>query len=144
MSRLTLALLASLTPLCAQETLFRQVADTKTDTYVEATALFSNPSLGGYHPVRLTIVNNQKIPHKIFLDFKDSTNFREGLTASSSFSYVAPPGKTVVADIIVPLAVQNGDPSYQNFTVTLSGSMGKTMGSANTVPRVWRGWVYWI
>ena len=73
MSRLLLALLLTLLPLHAQETLFRQVADTRTDTHIEATALFSSPSLGGFHPVRVTIVNNQKISHKVFLAFKDST-----------------------------------------------------------------------
>lgn len=133
MSRLILALLVSLLPLQAQETLFRQVADTKTDTHVEATALFSHPSLGGFHPVRVTIVNNQKVPHRIFLNFSDSTNFRDGITASSNFSYLAPPGKTVVADILVPLAVQNGDHNYPNFTVKLSGSMGNTQGTANSI-----------
>jgi hypothetical protein len=132
MSRLLLALLLTLLPLHAQETLFRQVADTRTDTHIEATALFSSPSLGGFHPVRVTIVNNQKIPHKVFLDFKDSTTYRESTSCSSSFSYAIPPGKTVVADILVPLAVHNGDPVYQNFTVNLSGSMGKTSGSADS------------
>lgn len=133
MSRLILALLVSLLPLKAQETLFRQVADTKTDTHIEATALFSHPSLGGFHPVRVTIVNNQKIPHKVFLDFSDSNNFREGLTCSSSFAFTAPPGKTITADILVPLAVQNGGHGYHNFRVDLTGSMGKTTGTANTV-----------
>jgi hypothetical protein len=133
MNRLIIALLVSLTSLHAQETLFRQVADTKTDTHIEATSLFSHPSLGGFHPVRVTIVNNQKVPHRIFLDFSDSTNYRDGLTASSNFSYVAPPGKTVVADILVPLAVQNGDHNYPNFRANLSGSMGSTMGTANSI-----------
>jgi hypothetical protein len=132
MSRLLLALLLTLLPLHAQETLFRQVADTRTDTHIEATALFSSPSLGGFHPVRVTIVNNQKIPHKVFLDFKDSTTYRESTSCSSSFSYAIPPGKTVVTDILVPLAVHNGDPVYKIFTVNLSGSMGKTSGSADT------------
>lgn len=132
MSRLLLVLLLSLLPLHAQETLFRQVADTRTDTHIEATALFSNPSLGGFHPVRVTIVNNQKIPHKVFLDFKDSTTFRESTSCSSSFSYVIPPGKTVVADILVPLAVHNGEQVYPNLTVNLSGSMGKASGSTNS------------
>lgn len=129
MSRLLLALLVSLLPLHAQETLFRQVADKKTDTHIEATALFSIPSLGGFHPVRVTIVNNQKIPHKVFLDFSDST-YREGISCTSNFSYAIPPGKTVVADILVPLAVHNGYQNPQTFTVNLSGSMGKTSGSA--------------
>lgn len=132
MSRLILALLVSLTPLNAQETLFRQVADTKTDTHIEAMALFSNPSLGGFHPVRVTIVNNQKFQHNVFLGFSDSTNYRDGISCTSNFSYTIPPGKTVVANIIVPLAVHNGDQNYQNFTVNLTGSMGKASGSANT------------
>jgi hypothetical protein len=132
MKRLILALVVSFTSLHAQETLFRQVADTKTDTHIEAMALFSSPSLGGFHPVRVTIANNQKIPHKVFLDFSDSTNYRNGISCTSSFSYVTPPGKTVVVDILVPLAVLNGDPSYQNFTVNLSGTMGKAAGSANS------------
>ena len=62
MSRLILTLLTLLTPLAAQEVLFRQVFDTKTDTHIEATALFSSPSLGGYMPVRILIANRQKIP----------------------------------------------------------------------------------
>lgn len=133
MSRILLALFFSLASLHGQETLFRQVADTKTDTHVEATALFSHPSLGGYHPVRVTIVNNQKIPHKVFLDFNDSTNFREGVSCSSSFAFTAPPGKTITTDILVPLAVQNGGHGYPNFRANLSGSMGKAMGTANSV-----------
>jgi hypothetical protein len=133
MSRLIPILLASLCSLSAQETLFRQVADTKTDTHIEATALFSHPSLGGYHPVRITIANNQKIPHKVFLDFKDATNYRDGLSASSNFSFVAPPGKTIVADILVPLSAHNGDLSYHNLRVNLTGTMGKTSGTSDSV-----------
>jgi len=133
MSRLLLALLVSLLPLHAQETLFRQVADTKTDTHIEATALFSHPSLGGFHPVRITISNNQKIPHRVFLDFADKSNYSQGISASSSFSFEAPPGKVVVTDILVPLAVQNGDHNYPSFSVNLSGTMGKAQGSANSV-----------
>ncbi|MFM2197972.1 MAG: hypothetical protein RLZZ505_1404 [Verrucomicrobiota bacterium] len=133
MSRLLLALLVSLLPLHAQETLFRQVADTKTDTHIEAMALFSNPSLGGFHPVRITISNNQKIPHRVFLDFTDKTNYSQGISSSSSFSFEAAPGKVVVTDILVPLTVQNGDHNYPSFSVRLSGTMGKAQGSANTV-----------
>jgi hypothetical protein len=133
MSRFITILLASLCSLSAQETLFRQVADPKTDTHIEATALFANPSLGGYHPVRITIANNQKIPHKVFLDFKDSTNYREGLSASSAFSFVAPPEKTIVADILVPLSAHNGEVSYHNLEVNLSGTMGKTSNTNDSV-----------
>ena len=133
MSRLLLALLISLSTLHAQETLFRVVADTKTDTHIEATALFSNPSLGGYHPVRITISNNQKIPHKVFLNFNNISAYSQGISASSSFSFEAPPGDVVVRDILVPLTVQNGDHNAPSFSVQLSGSMGKAQGSASPI-----------
>ncbi len=133
MSRLILALLISLTSLQAQETLFRAVADSKTDTHIEATALFSTPSLGGYHPVRITISNNQKIPHKVYLSFNDNSNYSEGLSTSSSFSFEAPPGKVVVTDIIVPLSVQNGDDISSSFSVKLSGTMGNAQGATNSI-----------
>jgi hypothetical protein len=133
MSRLLIALLVSLLPLQAQETLFRQVADTKTDTHIEAMALFSHPSLGGFHPVRVTIVNNQKFQHNVFLNFNDTSNYSKGISASSSFSFEAPPGDVVVRDILVPLTVQNGDHNYPTFNVQLSGSMGKSQGSASPI-----------
>ena len=109
----------------AQEVLFRQVADTKTDTYVEVTALFSNPSLGGYHPVRVLVANNQLIPHNIFLSFTDSTDYNSSISTSSDFPFYAPPGKTVTYDILVPLSPQNGKGSYQVLRSSLSGTMGK-------------------
>ncbi|MDP4626247.1 MAG: hypothetical protein NWT08_14050 [Akkermansiaceae bacterium] len=117
----------------AQEVLFRQVFDTKTDTHVEATALFSSPSIGGYMPVRILIANRQQIPHKIYLNFKDSTNYSESLNTSSSFGFSAPPGKTVVTDILVPLSAQNGVANYHTLDIALSGSMGKTQNSLSTV-----------
>jgi len=116
----------------AQETLFRQVADTKTDTHVEATALFSKPSLGGYHPVRVFIANNQKIPHTVRIDFKDSTNYNEALSTSSSFTFVAPPGRSVTTDILVPLAPQNGTINYSNLVAKLSGTMGSSQNTTSS------------
>lgn len=133
MSRLILTLLTLLTPLAAQEVLFRQVFDTKTDTHIEATALFSSPSLGGYMPVRILIANRQKIPHKIFLNFTDENNYSDSLSTSSSFTFSTPPGKTLTTDILVPLGPQNGVLDYHTLSVTLSGSMGKTQDTLNTV-----------
>lgn len=132
MSRIFLALFLFLLPLNAQETLFRQVADTKTDTHVEATALFSHPSLGGYHPIRVFIANNQKIPHTVRIDFKDSTNYNDALSSSSSFTFVAPPNRSVTTDILVPLAPQNGVLNYSNFQASLSGTMGSTANTSNS------------
>jgi len=47
------AILCIVTFANAQEVLFRQVADPKTDTHVEVTALLSDPSLGGFQPIRV-------------------------------------------------------------------------------------------
>jgi hypothetical protein len=116
----------------AQETLFRQVADTKTDTHVEAIALFSEPSLGGYHPVRVFIANNQKIPHTVRIDFKDSTNYNDALSTSSSFTFVAPPNRSVTSDILVPLSPQNGTLIYHNLEARLSGTMGSSQNTSNS------------
>lgn len=127
MSRFIIFFLSILPFASAQETLFRQVFDTKTNTYVEATALFSTPSLGGYHPVRVVIANNQKIPHKIFLNFKDSTTYPETLFTTSNFTFTAEPNKTVTYDILVPLAAHNGSYSTDYYLeVSLTGTMGKT------------------
>jgi len=125
--------LSAITCAEAQEVLFRQVADTKTDTYVEATALFSNPSLGGYHPVRVVIANNQLIPHNIFLNFTDATDYNDSITTSSDFPFYAPPGKTVTYDILVPLSPQNGNSPYQSLKASLSGTMGKANSNETTV-----------
>jgi len=111
----------------AQETLFRQVGDTKSGTYVEVVSLFSKPGLGGFLPVRVLIANNQKIPHNIFLDFKGSKDFQDNLTTSSNFSFFVKQGTTTSYDILVPLNAQNGSPhaSYRKLKVSLSGTMGQ-------------------
>ncbi len=132
MFRLLLLLLV-LTPLRAQEVIFRQVFDTKTDTHVEVLSLFSNPSLGGYHPVRVVISNQQKIPHKIVLTFKDSTSYDDSLSTSSSYSFLAPPGDIITSDLLIPLSAQNGSLSYHALSVNLTGTMGKSEHTVSSV-----------
>ena len=136
MSRIFSSLVCSLFLLVsatAQEVIFRQVGDTKTDTHVEVTSLFSHPSLGGYLPVRVLVANNQPVPHKIFLSFKDSSNYGDEISTSCSYSFLAPPGRTVSKDILVPLTAQNGNASYADLTVEMNGSMGKATGSLSSV-----------
>ncbi len=117
-------ILCSITFANAQEVLFRQVADPKTDTHVEVTALFSKPSLGGFHPVRVYISNRQLVRHSIFLKFQNSTDYESTLSTSSEFSFSIEPGKSATYDILVPLAAQNGYNSYEQFKASLSGTMG--------------------
>jgi hypothetical protein len=110
----------------AQEVLIRQVADRKTDTYVEVSSLFSSPSLGGYHPIRVVMANNQLILHKIFLDFRCTSNYGTQLSSSSQYSFSVEPGKIATYDILVPLTPQNGQPNYEQFNLNLTGSMGSS------------------
>ena len=132
MSLLKLAtLLYSFTFTSAQEVLFRQVVDPLSDTHVEVTSLFSTPSLGGFHPVRVFISNRQKISHSIRLSFNSSADYQGSLSTSSEFSFYVEPGKSVTYDIIVPMTPQNGISSYEQFKVNLTGSMGKNSHEDN-------------
>ncbi len=133
MLRSLLLVLITLPTLSAQEVIFRQVFDTKTDTHVEVTSLFSHPSLGGYLPVRVVIANNLRLPSKVYLSFEDGTNYNDEISTSSDYSFFTAPGKTVSQDILVPLSAQNGNAPYQNLKVSLSGSMGSSSGSLSSV-----------
>lgn len=118
------AVFCSFTIANAQEVLFRQVADTKTDTHVEVTSLFSDPGIGGFLPVRVFISNKHTIPHSIYLKFQNRTDYRGSLSTSSSFSFDVASGKSATYDILVPLSAQNGASSYGQFNATLTGTMG--------------------
>ncbi len=125
------AIIGSVTFAHAQEVLFRQVIDTKSDTHIEVTSLFSTPSLGGFHPVRVYISNRQVVPHSIYLNFQSTSDYQGSLSTSSEFSFYVEPGKSVTYDILVPLTAQNGYNSYEQFKATLGGSMGKTNHEEN-------------
>ena len=56
-SRALLAALLFTAPLAAQEPLFQQQPDPKSNTRVEAVAHFSSPAPGGFLPVRVTVTN---------------------------------------------------------------------------------------
>ena len=110
----------------AQEVLFRQVADKKTDTHVEVTALFSAPSLGGFHPVRVFISNRQLVPHTIHLNAESITNYSGAISSSSDYSFTIKPKESASYDILIPLNPQNGSMSYEQLNISLTGSMGRT------------------
>jgi hypothetical protein len=124
--RLLLPLLLA-TGLSAQETLIREVYDPKTDTHVEVTALFSEPSRGGFLPVRVKISNNLKSDRSIQLRFQSSPGYMNGLSSTSNFGFNAPAGKTVTQDIMVPLC--SSPSTYhdeQMVNVRLTGGLGET------------------
>jgi len=113
----------------AQVTFFRQVSDTKTDTHIEVTALFSKPAPRGYLPVHIRIANRLEGDRSARLSF----NSTAGVTMKSEFDFDAPGEKTVDHDILVPLATQTSAGSYNGMTVNveLTGSFGSTSGSVS-------------
>lgn len=131
--RTLIFLLASLLPLSAQETMIREVADPLTDTHVEVLALFTQPSLGGFFPVRVKIANNLKSDRTIRLDFTSSISYDNRIRCNSTFQFTAPAGKAVTRDIMVPLCSGNNSSSYgygSGITCNLSGSLGN---ASNTI-----------
>lgn len=114
----------------AQETMIHEVFDPKTDTHVNVTALFSEPSRGGFMPVRVKVANNLAGDRSIRLDFKSSASYDSRIAARSSFPITVPAGKTVTRDLMVPLSPSPRPHSNMlNFTATLSGSLGRTENS---------------
>ena len=123
--RFSLLLLATASLASAQETIIRQVYDTKTDTHVEVTSLFTEPSRGGYLPVRVKIANNLDSEQSINLRFVSTLSNGERLQSSSSFDFSAAAGKTTTQDILVPLVSSPHSYGDQpSIDVSLSGSLG--------------------
>lgn len=128
--RIASLLLAASLAVSAQETMLREVADPKTDTHVEVLALFSEPSRGGFFPVRVKIANNLTSAKSVRLDFKSAVGYNN-LSAHSTFGFTAPAGKTVTTDIMVPLC--SSPSTYhdeQMVSVDMSGSLGR---ASNTI-----------
>ncbi|MBK1883632.1 hypothetical protein JIN85_14510 [Luteolibacter pohnpeiensis] len=139
MRQILLLLLFAITA-SAQETLIRETMASKTDTYVEVEALFSGASPGGYAPIRVTIVNNQKSSKSIELSFETHSNYIRGNSASSDFSITAPENKTVVKELLVPLVPPSSERSrysysggylFINLETHLTGDFGNANNSLN-------------
>lgn len=129
--RQLLLLFALILPVFAQETILREVFDPKTDTHVEVTALFSEPSRGGFFPVRVKLANNLDRERSIRLDFKSYASYDSRIQNKSSFTVTAPAGKAVTRDLMVPLCSPPAALADQlNFSTELSGSLGR---ASNTI-----------
>ena len=133
LSRALLATLLFVAPLAAQESLFLHVTDPKTNTRVEAVALFSRPAPGGFLPVRITVNNPADQDGKIGIDTTCSAGgYGDEARLSSSFSLDIPAGKATRHDILVPcntlLNFGRGDGSI-SVTTGLSGSFGSESGA---------------
>ncbi len=109
----------------AQEQMMRKVYETKTDTHVEVTSLFSKPSAEGYFPVRVKVANNQKQGHVIRLKFTATGSYDSGTRTVSEFAINGPAGKVTTRDLLVPLnPVADTYQSSVYLKVDLSGTMG--------------------
>lgn len=113
------------TRLSAQETMIREVYDTKTDSNVEVLALFSKPSPGGFMPVRVKLSNNLKNDRAAYLNFESTTNYSSGSHTASEFDFQAPAGKSVTQDILVPICPAGTNSDWSQLTVRLGGSLGE-------------------
>ena len=128
-----LLLFALLLPLTAQETMIRQVFDPQTDTHVEVLALFTQPSNGGFFPIRVKIANNLGTDRAIRLNFTSSANYDSRIQSQSSFDIAAPAGKTVTRDLMVPVCSSpNMHSDRISFAATLGGSLGKAENTIRT------------
>ncbi|MCW1915359.1 hypothetical protein OJ996_17375 [Luteolibacter sp. GHJ8] len=136
-SRALLAALLFAAPLAAQETLFQQQPDPKSNTRVEAVALFSRPSPGGFLPVRVTVTNAGEQDGDITLRCvaNDGNYGGEGSEMNSSYKLDAPAGKSTKHDILIPcntlLNYGYASLGTTNVTVTMSGSFGANSGSVS-------------
>lgn len=131
--RQLLILLTLFVPLSAQETMIREVYDAKSDTHVEVLALFTQPSAGGFLPIRVKIANNLQSDRAIRLDFQSSVNYDERIQSQSSFDIAAPAGKTVTRDLMVPLCDHpTAHGNMNQLKATLSGSLGKAENSLSS------------
>jgi hypothetical protein len=130
--RLALFLLAA-APLAAQDTLFNHVPDPRVKTRVEAVALFSQPSPGGYLPVRITVVNASPKPGAISIatECNDSGYGGRGSEITSSFDLSIPAEGTSVHDLLVPCTTMLNFTyaGRQNVTLRMSGTFGGAVGS---------------
>jgi hypothetical protein len=116
----------------AQEQMMRRVYETKTDTHVEVTSLFSKPSAEGYFPVRVKVANNQKQGHIIRLKFTSTGSYNSGTRTVSEFDINGPAGKVTTRDLLIPLnPVADTYQSSVYLKVDLSGTMGSQTHSVS-------------
>ncbi|MES2995355.1 MAG: hypothetical protein V4733_00930 [Verrucomicrobiota bacterium] len=114
----------------AQETLFRTVYHTPSDTHVEATALFSTSPNIGYVPVRIKAVNNLNSNRTIHLRGASKENYNTKISAGCSYSIEVPAGQVVTRDLLFPVRPPHSYSSSYNSPVhvSLSGGLGETEG----------------
>ena len=116
----------------AQEVLFRQVEKSRASSYVEATALFSQPGIVGYLPVRVSSLNKDTRPLSFQISFTSQSNWNGSLSCSSTFRFTVDAGKRLNQDVMVPLG-PNPQPTRgygaSNIQCVLSGDFAMTNGS---------------
>lgn len=100
----------------AQHQLIRKVYDTKSNTWVQVTALFGKLPSHGYMPIRVEINNGTKTDRNLNLNFisRDQADFgsETGSKMSSSFQCSCAAGKLETYDFIVPVTTVFQTSSY--------------------------------
>ena len=120
----------------AQELMLRQVANAKTNTFVEVTSMFGKLPATGYAPVQVKIANRSGSNRSISLNFRSTDGFygRNGSEMRSDFTLSAEAGRTEVIDLLVPMATAlNATHGGQtSLRVELAGDLGSSQGSMSS------------
>lgn len=127
--RILAALLLSLGFAHAQENLMR-VADPKTHSSIEVTALYNKLPSHGYLPVRVRTANHLKVDLKCRLSFQYSAGYGYSggsRQIESSFELTAAADKAETFDLMVPLLPSSEN--YNSLKVNLSSAIGIADGS---------------
>ncbi|MDB6076717.1 MAG: hypothetical protein JWO82_464 [Akkermansiaceae bacterium] len=100
---------------------------------IEAQALFSQPSRGGFLPVRVTVSNKTKNAGTVKLHCVSSASGYRAAESQveSDFSIKGEAEKTISQDILVPLFNAGSRNTSESIRVQMSGSFGEAQGSLN-------------
>jgi len=100
----------------AQHQLIRKVYDTKTNTWVQVTCLYSKLPSHGYVPIRVEMNNGTEKNHSYSIDFtseSSSSYYGEtGSQLSSTFDFSCAAGERETYDFIVPITTIFQSSSY--------------------------------
>ena len=130
----------------AQNQIIRNVYDTKTNTWVQVTALFGKLPSYGYIPIRVEIRNGTEIDRELNLDFvsRDQASFgsETGSQMSSSFQCSCAAGQRETYDFIVPLTTifqtsSYGTDSELNMNLRCSGFAPITASMSSNTDYTW-------
>jgi hypothetical protein len=135
LKRLLLAALL-LQPLFAQQGIIGQPFGIEEGNRIEAEALFSRASRGGFLPVRVTISNKSKIGGKVRLHCVSSNKSADESQVVSDFNLNADAEKTTIQDLLIPLfnpGTGGRGSETSSVDIEMTGTLGTGSGSVSAL-----------